>query len=161
MLHTMGVGHTARDIPKMQGYHLIVGHFFFFWEHARSPRIYPPPQKKNPKIIYMPVIVNLFFLVRSCLTQLIHRQKKKKDGWKLSRHTLDPMLCTVWACKWCSDYKAQNQRAHKRTQSGDGQHQDVSGQHQPHLGWGKWAVMEKKKKKKKKKQAVLLLYWRQ
>ncbi len=58
--------------------------------------------------------------------------------------------------------KAQNQRAHNRTQSGDGQHQDVSGQHQPHLGWGKWAVMEKKKKKKKKKKkAVLLLYWRQ
>jgi hypothetical protein len=45
-------------------------------------------------------------------------------------------------------YPMQAQKVHTRTQNGFWQLQNVSGHHEMHLGWGKWAASGRGKKKK-------------
>jgi hypothetical protein len=44
-------------------------------------------------------------------------------------------------------YPMQAQKVQTRTQNGFWQLQNVSGNHEMHLGWGKWAASGKKKRK--------------
>ncbi len=53
-------------------------------------------------------------------------------------------------------YPMEAQKVHTRTQNGFWQLQNVSGHHEMHLGWGKWAASGRGKKRKKKSQTVLL-----